>query len=71
MRDGKPYIFMGANYWQGMNLGSSGEGGNRERLKRELDQMQKTGITNLRILALSEGPDGSPYRVRRVQMSLQ
>jgi mannan endo-1,4-beta-mannosidase len=63
MRDGKPYLFMGANYWQGMNLGSSGEGGDRERLKRELDQMQKTGITNLRILALSEGPDGSPYRI--------
>jgi mannan endo-1,4-beta-mannosidase len=63
MRNGKPYLFMGANYWQGMNLGSPGEGGNRERLKRDLDQMQKTGITNLRILALSEGPDGSPYRV--------
>jgi len=63
IRDGKAYLFMGANYWQGMNLGSPGEGGDRERLKRELDQMQKTGITNLRILALSEGPDGSPYRV--------
>ncbi len=22
VRDGKPYLFMGANYWQGMNLGS-------------------------------------------------
>lgn len=63
MRNGKPYLFMGANYWQGMNLGSPGEGGNRERLKRELDQMKSVGITNLRILALSEGPDGSPYRI--------
>jgi mannan endo-1,4-beta-mannosidase len=63
MRDGKPYAFMGTNYWQGMNLGSTGEGGDRDRLRRELDQMQSIGITNLRILAVSEGPDGSPYRV--------
>jgi len=63
IRDGKPYLFMGANYWQGMNLGSPGEGGDRQRLKRELDQMKSLGITNLRILAASEGPDGSPYRV--------
>jgi mannan endo-1,4-beta-mannosidase len=63
LRDGKPYLYMGANYWQGMNLGSPGEGGDRDRLKRELDQMQSIGITNLRILALSEGPDGSPYRI--------
>ena len=63
MRDGRPYLFMGANYWQGMNLGSPGEGGNRERLKRELDRMRSIGIDNLRILAVSEGPDGSPYRV--------
>jgi mannan endo-1,4-beta-mannosidase len=63
MRDGKPYYYMGANYWCGMNLGSTGEGGNRERLVRELDQMKAMGITNLRILALTEGPDGSPYRI--------
>jgi mannan endo-1,4-beta-mannosidase len=63
IRNGKPYLFMGANYWQGMNLGSSGEGGDRQRLMRELDHMRATGITNLRILALSEGPEGSPYRV--------
>ena len=62
-RGGKSYYFMGANYWCGMNLGSTGEGGNRERLVRELDQMQAMGITNLRIMALTEGPDGSPYRI--------
>ena len=64
MRNGKPYRFMGANYWQGMNLGSQGESGDRNRLKRELDQMRSLGITNLRILALSEGPDGSMLRLR-------
>jgi mannan endo-1,4-beta-mannosidase len=63
MRNGKPYLFMGANYWQGMNLGSTGAGGDRARLLRELEQMKSLGITNLRILALSEGPDGSPYRI--------
>ena len=63
MRDGKPYYYLGANYWCGMNLGSKGAGGNRERLVRELNQMQNLGITNLRIMALTEGPQGSPYRI--------
>jgi mannan endo-1,4-beta-mannosidase len=63
MRNGKAYYFMGANYWKGQNLGSPGEGGNRDRLKRELDQMKAAGIRNLRVLALSEGPDNTPYRI--------
>jgi mannan endo-1,4-beta-mannosidase len=62
-RDGSPYRYMGANYWQGMNLGMSGADGNRERLMRELDQMKSVGINNLRIMAITEGPDGSLYRV--------
>ncbi len=62
-RGGEPYYFMGANYWQGMNLGATTTGGDQERLRRELDQMQQNGITNLRILALSEGPDPAPYRI--------
>lgn len=63
MRDGKPYQYMGANYWQGMNLAASGIGGDRNRLHRELDMMQSLGIRNLRILAVSEGPDGSMLRI--------
>lgn len=62
-RHGKSYYFMGANYWQGMNLAGSQPGSNPDRLRRELDQMKKTGITNLRIMALTEGPDNSPYRI--------
>lgn len=62
VRKGQPYLFMGANYWQGMNLAVK-TGGDLERLRRELDQMQTLGITNLRILAVSEGPDPSPYRI--------
>lgn len=35
VRDGKPYYFVGANFWYGAILGSEGEGGNRERLHKE------------------------------------
>ncbi len=63
MRYGKLYCFMGANYWKGMNLGMPGNNKSRDRLKRELDQMKSAGIRNLRILALTEGPDNTPYRI--------
>lgn len=63
MRDGKSYQYMGANYWQGMNLGAPGAPGDRARLLRELDMMDSLGIRNLRILAISEGPDGSILRI--------
>ena len=55
--DGKPYYFLGTNLWHGCYLGSPGETGDRERLIRELDLLQSLGITNLRILAASEGSD--------------
>ena len=61
--NGKPYYYLGANFWAGMNLASKGQGGDRERLLRELDAMKKLGINNLRILAGSEGPDTEPYRI--------
>lgn len=62
--DGKPFYYLGANFWAGMNLASTGEGGNRERLLRELDQMKASGITNLRIIAGTEGPSKEPYRIQ-------
>ncbi|MFN8438960.1 MAG: cellulase family glycosylhydrolase [Cytophagales bacterium] len=61
--NGKPYRYIGANFWAGMNLGSLAKSGNRELLLRELDRMQKCGITNLRIMALTEGPDTEPFRI--------
>ncbi|MFL5731230.1 MAG: cellulase family glycosylhydrolase [Cytophagaceae bacterium] len=61
--DGKPYYYLGTNFWEGMNLASKGPGGDRERLLRELDKMKALGITNLRILAGSEGPDTEPWRI--------
>jgi mannan endo-1,4-beta-mannosidase len=62
-RDGRPYTFLGTNFWQAMNLGSEGEGGDRKLLVRELDRLNKLGIRQLRILGLSEGPNTEPYRV--------
>lgn len=58
IRDGKPYYFVGTNFWYGAILGSTGEGGNRERLNKELDFMKANGIDNLRILVGGEGENG-------------
>jgi len=58
--DGKTYSFIGANYWQGMNLGAR-ESGDRERLREELDQLKALGLTNLRVLAASEGDEEMKY----------
>ncbi|MDE6324022.1 MAG: hypothetical protein K2L85_07840, partial [Paramuribaculum sp.] len=55
MLDGRPYRFAGTNFWYGPILGSPGKGGNRERLKTELDSLKAMGIDNLRILAGGEG----------------
>jgi mannan endo-1,4-beta-mannosidase len=61
--DGKPYYFLGTNFWYGLNLGSKSTGGDRDRLIRELDRLQSLGVNNLRIVAGSEGPDTEPYRM--------
>lgn len=52
--EGDPYTFVGTNFWYGAYLGRSGDEGNRERLKRELDLLKENGITNLRVLGASE-----------------
>jgi mannan endo-1,4-beta-mannosidase len=54
--DGAPYRFVGTNFWYGMNLDAA-------RLDRELDKLNSLGITNLRVMAASEGPDGEPWRM--------
>lgn len=61
--DGKPYYFIGTNYWFGAIIASPASYGDRERLVRELDFMKARGITNLRIQAGAEGPDDEPFRV--------
>ena len=52
--EGNPYYFAGTNLWFGANCGSKGEGGNRERLIKELDLLKSLGITNLRLMGASE-----------------
>ena len=60
---GKRYAFVGANLWYGMSLGSPGPGGDRARLRRELDRLKALGVTNLRVLGLSQGPNEEPWRI--------
>ena len=51
---GKPYYFVGMNLWYGAYLGSPKMAGGRERLKKELDLLKKSGINNIRLLGASE-----------------
>ncbi|TRX59960.1 hypothetical protein FNH22_07860 [Fulvivirga sp. M361] len=64
IRNGEPYYYLGTNFWYGMHLGAL----DTARLTRELDRLQHLGITNLRVMASSEGADTDPWRV---QPSLQ
>ena len=59
MLGSEPYRFAGANLWYAAWLGADAHYGNRERLKRELDTLAATGVTNLRIAASAED---SPLR---------
>jgi len=63
MRGDTPYYYIGTNFWYGAILASEGQGGNRERLVRELDEMQRMGIDNLRILVGSDGERGVKTKV--------
>ena len=62
-QDGKKISFIGANFWYGAILASEGRGGDRERLAAELDTLKGLGITNLRVLAGAQGPDGVYSRI--------
>ena len=62
-RDGKPYYYVGTNFWYGAILGSEGQGGDRQRLLHELDQLKAMGIDNLRILVGSDGERGVTTKV--------
>ncbi len=62
----KPYYFIGTNYWYGPLIAAK-NGGDRERLIKELDLMKEVGIDNLRILVGAEGNGGDS----RVHPALQ
>src|SRR5688572_12778158 len=67
----KPYYFVGTNYWYGSLLGlETDKQRGIERLRNELDFLKKQGVTNLRLMAGSEGR-GLLNGVPRVGPALQ
>lgn len=69
--NGRPYYFVGTNYWYGglIALETDKERG-IGRLRRELDLMKANGVTNLRLMAGAEG-SGPMNGVPRVGPPLQ
>ena len=63
IRNGRPYSYIGTNFWYGPILASEGDGGNYDRLVRELDTLKSLGIDNLRVLVGGDGPDGVFSRI--------
>lgn len=61
--EGKEYRYVGTNLWYGAILGSEGQGGNRQRLLQELDDMRAIGIDNVRVLIGGDGRDGIPSHI--------
>lgn len=51
---GKPYFYVGANVWYCCYLCDPALPGGRARFVRELDQLRKIGVNNIRLLAGSE-----------------
>lgn len=69
--NGKPYYFIGTNYWYGSLLGlEKNKKRGIERLRKELDFLKSNGVTNLRLLAGAEG-SGMINGVVRVGPPLQ
>lgn len=60
------YRFVGTNFWYGPILASEGRGGNRERLHAELNELQRLGIDNLRVLVGADGPEGRAAHIAPV-----
>ena len=68
IRNGEPYYFIGTNFWCAPILASTGQGGDRDRLRAELDSLKAIGIDNLRILV---GADRGSANVVSVTPYLQ
>ena len=60
------YRYVGTNFWYGAILASTGRGGDRERLTRELDLLQATGIDNVRVLVGGDGAENVPSHIMPV-----
>ncbi len=68
-RGESPYYYVGTNLWYAPILASQGQGGDRERLDRELDRLSALGIDNLRILVGAETGSDSANTVKPVLQS--
>ncbi len=68
VQNNKPQYYIGTNFWGAPILGSTGCGGNRERLHKELDNLKALGIDNLRILV---GADAGSKNANSVYPYLQ
>ena len=68
VQNGKPYYYIGANYWYGGLLGNSAEG--KIRLKKELDFLAGNNVNNLRVMVGVEG-SGKINGMHRVNPALQ
>ncbi|MCP9749630.1 beta-mannosidase [Ferruginibacter sp. HRS2-29] len=66
--EGKPYRFIGANYWFAGILGTTEAG--KARIVKELDFLIAHGVDNLRVMAVAEG-SGLISGVERVQPAFQ
>ncbi|MEN3324054.1 beta-mannanase [Mariniflexile soesokkakense] len=62
IKNNQPYHFIGTNFWYGAHLAAK-QSGDRARLLNELDILKEHGITNLRIMAGSEGSNHLPYSI--------
>lgn len=70
-QNGKPYYYIGTNYWYGTLLGLQKEPlRGTERLKKELDFLKRNGVKNLRVMAGAEG-SGLVSGVERVGPAYQ
>jgi mannan endo-1,4-beta-mannosidase len=69
--NGKPYYYIGTNYWYGGLLGTESEKKKgKERLQKELDFLHRNGVDNLRVMVGAEG-SGMINGIQRVQPPLQ
>jgi mannan endo-1,4-beta-mannosidase len=60
--NGKPYNYVGTNYWYGGLLALKGNDG-KNRLKKELNFLKRNGVTNLRVMVGAEGVTEYKYKV--------
>ena len=69
--NGKPYYYIGTNYWYGSVLGlEKDKGRGVDRLRKELDFLQSKGVSNLRVMVGAEG-SGLVNGVERVGPPVQ